>query len=332
MNNQPEPFTVYIGTYTRRESFVDGKAEGVYVYRMDPRSGALTHAATVPGTVNPSFLVVSAGKDYLYAVNELTGEHGTHGTVSAFAIDPATKSLTYLNKQSTHGFAPCYLSIDDTGQFVLVANYESGSLCVLPIEADGRLGEATDVVQHHGSGPNAERQEGPHAHMILPGADRRTIFAVDLGIDKLLAYDLDRQHGKLLAIDSAVTKLAPGTGPRHLAFHPDGKFAYVISELQSSVIVFRLGARRGTLEETLAPRSRLLRPGGLCTPPIGGMTASLSLQWIRQGARCRSWATYLLRASVRVISPSIRRRRFSWRPTRTATRSSPFESIRRPVI
>jgi 6-phosphogluconolactonase len=249
MDNQPEPFIVYIGTYTRRESFVDGKAEGIYVYRMDPRTGALTHAATVPGTVNPSFLVVSAGKDYLYAVNELTGEHGTHGTVSAFAIDPATKSLTYLNKQSTHGFAPCYLSIDDTGQFVLVANYESGSLCVLPIEADGRLGEATDVVQHHGSGPNAERQEGPHAHMILPGADRRTIFAVDLGIDKLLAYDLDRQHGKLLAIDSAVTKLAPGTGPRHLAFHPDGKFAYVISELQSSVIVFRLGARRGTLEE-----------------------------------------------------------------------------------
>jgi 6-phosphogluconolactonase len=249
MDNQPEPFIVYIGTYTRRESFVDGKAEGIYVYRMDPRTGALTHAATVPGTVNPSFLVVSAGKDYLYAVNELTAERGAHGTVTAFAIDPVTKSLTYLNKQSTHGFAPCYLSIDDTGQFVLVANYESGSLCVLPIEADGRLGEATDVVQHHGSGPNAERQEGPHAHMIIPGPDRRTIYAVDLGIDKLLAYDLDLRHGKLLAIGSAVTQLAPGTGPRHLAFHPNRQFAYVISELQSTVIVLRLGDRRGTLEE-----------------------------------------------------------------------------------
>jgi 6-phosphogluconolactonase len=231
---------------------VDGKAEGIYVYRMDPRTGALTHAGNGPGTINPSFLVVSAGKDYLYAVNELTAERGAHGTVTAFAIDPAAKSLTYLNKQPTHGFAPCYLSIDDTGRFILVANYESGSLCVLPIEADGRLGGATDVVQHHGAGPNSERQAGPHAHMIIPGPDRRTIFAVDLGIDKLLAYDLDLHHGKLLPMESAVTQLAPGTGPRHLAFHPDGQFIYVISELQSNVIVFRLGARRGTLEELQA--------------------------------------------------------------------------------
>jgi 6-phosphogluconolactonase len=249
MKNPPEPITIYVGTYTRRESFVDGKAEGIYVYRMDPLSGMLTHTATVPGTINPSYVVVSAEKEYLYAVNELTAEHGAHGTVTAFAIDPVTKNLNSLNKQSTHGFAPCYLSIDDTGRFILVANYESGSLCVMPIEADGRLGEATDVVQHHGSGLNAERQEGPHAHMILSGPDCRTIFTVDLGIDKILPYDLDRQHGKLLPIDSAVTQLAPGTGPRHLTFHPNGRFAYVISELQSTVISFRIGARRGTLEE-----------------------------------------------------------------------------------
>lgn len=242
-----EPITVYIGTYTRRESFVDGKAEGIYVYRLDPSSGALTYAATVGGVVNPSFLAVGAQGDYLYAVNEITGDHGSHGTVSAFAIDRETGGLAFLNKQSSHGLAPCYVSVDGTGRYVLVSNYESGSLCVLPVQEDGRLGEATDVVQLHGSGPNPQRQQGPHAHMILPGPGGQTLFAVDLGTDKIMLYRLDLERGKLLQADLPWVQLPPGTGPRHLAFHPNGRFAYAVSELQSTVTVLQYDESHGGL-------------------------------------------------------------------------------------
>jgi 6-phosphogluconolactonase len=131
----------YIGTYTRRESFVDGKAEGIYIYHLDPDSGELTYAATVTGEsmVNPSFLTVSPDRRFLYAVNEIGGDKGPHGTVSAFAVDPATGGLRYLNQQSTHGLAPCYVHIEPEGRYCLVANYETGNLGVLPIQKDGRL-------------------------------------------------------------------------------------------------------------------------------------------------------------------------------------------------
>ena len=162
--------TTYIGTYTRRESFVDGKAKGIYIYHLDPSSGELTYAATVtgPGTDNPSFVTLGPDKRCLYAVNEFYKSESPNGTISAFAIDPVTGQLNYLNQQSTHGTAPCYASIEPQGRYCLVANYETGNLCVLPIQKDGRLGEATDTVQFSGSGPNPDRQEGPHAHMILP--------------------------------------------------------------------------------------------------------------------------------------------------------------------
>ena len=232
--------TTYIGTYTRRESFVDGKAEGIYIYHLDPATGELTYAATVSGagTVNPSFLTLGPDKSCLYAVNEITGGKGQHGTVSAFAIDPVTGHLRFLNQQSTHGLAPCYASIEPEGRYCLVANYETGSVCVLPLQADGRLGEATDIVQFSGSGPNPERQEGPHAHMILPGPDRGLIFAIDLGTDRLMAFRLDSERGRLIPADPPWTQLPPGSGPRHMAFHPHKPFIYVISELQSTITVF----------------------------------------------------------------------------------------------
>ena len=242
--------TVYIGTYTRRESFVDGRAEGIYIYHLDPTSGELIYAATVAGagTVNPSFLTLAPDKGCLYAVNEITRGKGPYGTASAFAIDPVTKHLSYLNQQSTHGLAPCYVSIEPEGRYCLVANYETGSVSVLPVREDGRLGEATDTVQLSGSGPNPERQEGPHAHMIVPSSDRRFILAVDLGTDKLMVFRLDLEQGMLIPADSPWTQMPPGTGPRHLAFHPHRPFAYVISELQSTVTVFRYMERRGTFE------------------------------------------------------------------------------------
>ena len=245
-----DSITTYIGTYTRRESFVDGKAEGIYIYHLDPSSGKLTYAATVAGagTVNPSFLTVSPDKSCLYAVNEITGGKGPHGTVSAFAINPATKGLSYLNQQSTHGLAPCYASIEPQGRYCLVANYETGTVCVLPVQADGRLGEATDTLQFSGSGPNPERQEGPHAHMVLPCPDGGFILAVDLGTDRLMAFRLDRERGTLSPADPPWTQLPPGTGPRHLAFHPHRPFAYVISELRSTVTVCRYDEQQGTFE------------------------------------------------------------------------------------
>ena len=226
--------TTYIGTYTRRESFVDGKAEGIYIYHLDPSSGELTYAATVAGagTANPSFLTLGPDKSCLYAVNEFYKSEGPNGTMSAFAVDPATGHLNYLNEQSTHGTAPCYASIEPQGRYCLVANYETGNLCVLPIQKDGSLGEATDTVQFSGSGPNPERQEGPHAHMVLPSPDGGFILAVDLGTDRLMAFRLDRERGTLSPADPPWTQLPPGAGPRHLAFHPYRPFAYVISELQ----------------------------------------------------------------------------------------------------
>jgi 6-phosphogluconolactonase len=242
--------TAYMGTYTRRETFVDGKAEGIYIYHLDPTSGELIYAATGAGagTVNPSFLTLAPDKGCLYAVNEITGGKGPHGTVSAFAINPTTKHLSYLNQQSTHGLAPCYVSIEPEGRYCLVANYETGSVCVLPIREDGRLGEATDTVQFSGSGPHPKRQEGPHAHMIVPSPDRRFILAVDLGTDKLMTFRLDLGRGMLIPADSPWTQMPPGTGPRHLAFHPYRPFAYVISELQSTVTVFHYIERQGTFE------------------------------------------------------------------------------------
>lgn len=245
-----EPITVYIGTYTRHESFVDGKAAGIYIYHLNPVSGQLAHAATIggAGTVNPSYLTLAPDESCLYAVNEITRGEGPHGTLSAFTIDPTTKHLSYLNQRSTHGLAPCYVSVESTGRYALVANYETGSVCVLPIQADGRLEEATDVVQFHGSGPHPGRQEGPHAHMILPDPNGLFVLAVDLGTDRLMTYRLDLEMGKLVLADPPWTQMPPGTGPRHLAFHPHRPFAYVISELQSTVTVFRYHEQRGVLE------------------------------------------------------------------------------------
>jgi 6-phosphogluconolactonase len=241
-------FTLYIGTYTRRESFVDGKAEGFYIHHLDPSSGQLTYVATVTGlgTVNPSYLTLGPDKSCLYAVNEIYESEGPNGTVSAFAIDPVTGHLSYLNQQSTHGTAPCYTVIEPQGRYCLVANYETGNLCVLPIQKDGSLGEATDTVQFSGSGPIPERQEGPHAHMVLPSPDGRFILAVDLGADRLMAFRLDRERGALSPAAPPWTQLPPGAGPRHLAFHPHRPFAYVINELRSTVTFCRYDEQQGT--------------------------------------------------------------------------------------
>ena len=239
--------TAYIGTYTRRETFVDGKGAGIYVYSLDRATGVLTYQTETRGIINPSFLALAPGLKRLYAVSE-TGSHaGEQGLVSAYAIDPNTHNLTYLNSQSTHGLVPCHLAVANGERTVLVANYVSGTLCVLPILEDGRLGEATDVIQLEGSGPHP-RQEGPHAHMILPGPDGRFIYAVDLGSDRILIYRLDSERGKLSPADPPWVKLKPGAGPRHITFHPNGRFAYTINELDSTVSFLQRETNDGSLQ------------------------------------------------------------------------------------
>lgn len=233
---------VYVGTYTQ------GKSEGIYLFQMDPASGQLTPAGVTAETVNPSFLAIAPSHRFLYAVNEIGHFEGTScGAVSAFAIDSETGKLTLLNQQSSRGSGPCHLIVDRQGKNVLVANYGGGSVAVLPIAPDGRLGPATAFVQHAGSSVNPRRQKEPHAHSINLDAANRLAFAADLGLDKVLIYRFNADRGSLVPSDLPSASIAPGSGPRHFAFHPRGRWAYVINEISSTVTAFSFDAQRGTL-------------------------------------------------------------------------------------
>jgi 6-phosphogluconolactonase len=239
-----EKLWVYIGTYT------SGASKGIYRLELDLASGKLSEPALAGKAVNPSFLAVHPGRRFLYAVDEI-GDFGGKktGAVSAFALDPKTGDLTRLNQQPSGGAGPCHLVVDKAGKHVLVANYGGGSVSVLPIGDDGRLGPPSDVVQHHGSSVNKQRQEGPHAHSINLDAANRFAVAADLGLDKLLVYRFDAARGKLTPNEPPSASVAAGAGPRHFAFHPDGRHAYVINELNSTVTAFRYDANRGVLTE-----------------------------------------------------------------------------------
>jgi len=240
-----EEILVYVGTYTRRGS------EGVYAYRLDLSTGSLEHISTAPKVENPSFLAIHPQRRYLYAVNEM-GEFAGRpsGGVSAFAIDPDAGSLSLLNQQPSEGNGPCHLSVDATGKYVLVANYGGGSVAILPVQDDGSLGEATDFVQHQGSSVNPRRQEGPHAHSITLDPTNRYAFAADLGLDRILTYKVDLEQGKLPPNEPPWTEVAPGAGPRHFAFHPGGKYAYLITELANTFVAYTYDESAGTLQET----------------------------------------------------------------------------------
>ena len=186
---------------------------------------------------------------FLYAVNEVGNYKGPNsGGVSAFSIDPATGKLTFLNEVSSRGADPCYITVDKTGKYVLVANYTGGSVAVFPILANGGLGEASAFVQHTGHGTNPERQEGPHAHSIDLSRDNRFAMVDVLGLDELLVYKFDSGKGSLTPNDPPFTKVAAGAGPRHFALRPDGKFAYVVTEIGHTVTVFYNDAANGKLQ------------------------------------------------------------------------------------
>ena len=235
---------VYVGTYTRRGS------EGIYVYRLDLDSGALDPISIASGVVNPSFLAIAPRKHLLYAVNEVDEVAGKRsGAVSAFSIDQKTGQLTLLNQQPTEGTGPCYVSVDTEARFALAANYAGGSVCVLPIDSSGSLLPAADFVQHHGSSIDPRRQNVPHAHCIVLDPAERFALVPDLGQDKVMIYRFDATTGQLTPNDPPWAQLAPGAGPRHFTFHPNGSFGYVINEIGSTVTAFAYDASRGSLSE-----------------------------------------------------------------------------------
>ena len=239
----PGELMVYVGTYT------SGKSEGIYLYRLNLRSGELKHSATTKGVKDPSYLAVAPSRRFLYAVNEVEEFGGKKsGALSAFAVDGRTGELKLLNQQPSMGGSPCYVVVDRTGRFVLVANYSGGNVSVLPVRADGSLGEATDVKQDEGSSINAERQEGPHAHCVVLDPANRFAYACDLGADKIMSFRFDKRRGKLIPNEVPWVKTKPGAGPRHLVFHPSGKFAYVINELHATVTALAQD-RNGNLKE-----------------------------------------------------------------------------------
>ena len=236
-------YLLYVGTYTDKTT-----SKGIYAYRFNADTGKLDSLGLAAETTNPSFLAVHPNHRFLYAVNEVTNYKGeSSGAVSAFSIDPATGKLTLLNEVPSGGADPCYITLDKTGKYVLVANYTGGSIAAFPVLEDGRLGKASAFVQHAGHGTNPERQEGPHAHSIDLSADNRFALVDDLGLDELLVYRFDSTTGSLTPNDPRFAKLDAGAGPRHFAFHPGGNFAYVVSELASAVTVFSYDEATGSL-------------------------------------------------------------------------------------
>ena len=237
----------YIGTYT------GGKSQGIYAYRVETPAGGepkFVALGLAAATESPSFLAIDEARRLVFAVNETDSFQGAKtGAVSAFSADPATGKLTLINQQPSHGTHPCHVVLDPTGKFLLVANYSSGSVAVFPVAADGRLGTATAVVQHTGHGINPQRQEGPHAHCVTFDATGRFVFICDLGLDRIEAYRLDAASGKLSPVPAAGASVAPGSGPRHLAFGTSGQFAYVLNELTSTVTAFGYETATGRLTE-----------------------------------------------------------------------------------
>ena len=232
--------TVYFGTYTRG---VDS-SKGIYRSVLDLDTGRLSDPVLAAEATNPSFLEIQPSGKFLYAVSESGGA----GSVSAYRIAD-DGNLKFLNQQPSRGAGPCHVSIDHAGKNVLVANYGSGSASVIPIKSDGKLAKPPGFVQHTGSSVNPSRQKGPHAHSINVSSDDRFAFVADLGIDKVMIYRLDVERGTIVANDPAFAELKGGAGPRHFAFAPNGKHAYVINELHCTVTAFAYEPASGALTE-----------------------------------------------------------------------------------
>ncbi len=243
-NAQAEESLVFI------TSFVAGEEGSVHAFRFDTKTGMLKSLHQNKGISNAFFLAVSPDSKTLYAIDTPNFGDKENDVVAAFTIERESGKLNRLNKQSTHGTASCYLDVDPSGKTVVVANYSSGSVAALPVQKDGSLGEAASFVQHSGSSIDPKRQKGPNAHSIEISPDGRFALSADLGIDKVQIYQLDASKSKLTPSEAQpFVKITPGSGPRHLTFHPNEKHVYVINELSNTVTFFDYAVESGKLSE-----------------------------------------------------------------------------------
>ena len=246
---------IYVGTYSEPILFgtgqvLQGQGKGIYSFKFDKAAKKLTLNGITEGVRNSSYLAFDARRQFLYCVNEFKEYEGKpSGAVSAFRIDQQTGTLTYLNSKPSHGTDPCHLIVDRSGKFVLIANFASGSVCVLPIQADGSLGDETDFKQHQGSSIDPKRQTSPHAHAVELDASGKFVYVPDLGMDQVVVYRFDTNTGKLTPADVPPVKAKPGAGPRQLVMHPKGKYAYLINELNSTMTALAFNSGTGALTE-----------------------------------------------------------------------------------
>jgi len=217
-------YLVYAGTYTR------GVSRGIYAYRFDTRTGKMRALGLEAEVSNPSFLIEHPDHRFLYAVSE-----DAIGMVSAYLIDPKSGKLALVNRVPSKGDGPCHLALDGEGRWLAVANYGSGSVAVLPLRKDGGMGEAAAFMQQTGTGVDPRRQAGPHAHAVLFSPDNRYLLVADLGADRIFVYRFDAETGALRPADTPSVAVTPGSGVRHLVFHPNGKVLYAVNELANSV-------------------------------------------------------------------------------------------------
>ena len=236
---------LYVGTYT-----ADGRSKGIQLVRMSRRSGTLELVGLAAATANPSWVTRSADGRSVFAVNEVAEREGQPGGgITAFRRDRKSNLLRARSTESSGGATPCHATTDRSGKHLFVANYGGGSVSVLPILPDGTIGVATSHVQHAGKGADPVRQEAPHAHCIMPGPTNRFVLVSDLGLDRVFVYPFDERNGRLGDVPAAAAVLAPGSGPRHLAMHPDGHTVYVANELSSGITVLRHDPATGSLDE-----------------------------------------------------------------------------------
>ncbi len=250
-----------VGSLNREAPYFQGaRGKGIAVLDFDERSGKLSKLSEKGGVDNPTYLTLNEGNRCVYATSEVFGWN--EGTVSAYRLDPATGTLAYINKQASLGSIIAYASIDRGGRYLLAANYSvyaepadsqpDQAAVVFPIHADGGLGAPVASVAHQGSGPDAARQERSHAHCIMTSPDNRHVIVNDLGIDKVMVYRFDAATGKLRPGAVPFHAVTPGAGPRHFAFHPSGRFAYAINELNSTITALAYDADKGSFAQLQA--------------------------------------------------------------------------------
>ena len=265
-----DTWELYVGTYTNNSA-----SRGIYRVELAKETGAFANVSMVAECADPSYLALSPDRRRVVAVNELLSYEGkAAGALTTYARDAATGALTKLNERSSLGGAPCYVSFDRAGRHFLVANYVGGNVAVFPVGEQG-AGESTAFVQHEGAGPNRARQAGPHAHCIVVDPRGTFALATDLGTDAIEVYRYDAAAGRLLAAPGRRTALAPGAGPRHLAFAPDGRTLYVVNELDSTLVAFRyaaataIGAQRQVISTRPAGAAGTNFPADLHVHPSG---------------------------------------------------------------